>query len=260
MAVLTPQSQPLVSVAGVTPITSLPKKVLGAALGAVLSGLVLIDSKAKAIVVSVRGFDYDVTTFTGSFPDNPAKFQTEANGGNMPWWNHRSLTLEFTAAVGASLGVVIPNCRNPAGCGPIFALDYSSQGFNMMWQGNGWVLRDYIVNPWDTTSDSGRYPYSYDSYSQRLPDSVYATAYDFQDSIVIGPSLVFGSGPWAQAALIGPTGGGSSGGGSTSGGTASVPGPLPILGVAAAFGFSRKLRKRIKLHRGTSAVPTPPGA
>jgi hypothetical protein len=27
---------------------------------------------------------------------------------------------------------------------------------------------------------------------------------------------------------------------------ASVPGPLPILGAAAAFGFSRKLRKRIK--------------
>ena len=41
---------------------------------------------------------------------------------------------------------------------------------------------------------------------------------------------------------------------------ASVPGPLPILGVAAAFGFSRKLRKRIKLHKGTSAVSTSPGA
>jgi hypothetical protein len=26
----------------------------------------------------------------------------------------------------------------------------------------------------------------------------------------------------------------------------SVPGPLPVLGAAAAFGFSRKLRKRIK--------------
>jgi hypothetical protein len=27
----------------------------------------------------------------------------------------------------------------------------------------------------------------------------------------------------------------------------AVPGPLPILGIGAAFGFSRKLRKRIKL-------------
>ena len=37
---------------------------------------------------------------------------------------------------------------------------------------------------------------------------------------------------------------------------ANVPGPLPILGVAAAFGFSRKLRKRIKLHKGTSDIST----
>ena len=28
--------------------------------------------------------------------------------------------------------------------------------------------------------------------------------------------------------------------------TQAVPGPLPILGTAAAFGYSRKLRKRIK--------------
>ena len=42
--------------------------------------------------------------------------------------------------------------------------------------------------------------------------------------------------------------------------TASVPGPLPIFGVAAAFGFSRKLRKRIKLHRGTSDISVSTGA
>jgi hypothetical protein len=47
----------------------------------------------------------------------------------------------------------------------------------------------------------------------------------------------------------------------TSGGSpASVPGHLPVLGLAAAFGFSRKLRKRIKLHKGTIAVSTPPVA
>jgi hypothetical protein len=40
------------------------------------------------------------------------------------------------------------------------------------------------------------------------------------------------------------------------GSLANVPGPLPILGVAAAFGFSRKLRKRIKLHKGTSDIST----
>ena len=39
-----------------------------------------------------------------------------------------------------------------------------------------------------------------------------------------------------------------------------VPGPLPILGLAAAFGFSRKLRNRIKLHKGSNAVSTSPVA
>ena len=48
------------------------------------------------------------------------------------------------------------------------------------------------------------------------------------------------------------------GSGSSSG--ASVPGPLPVLGLAAAFCFSRKLRKRIKLHKVTSAVSTSPAA
>ena len=32
---------------------------------------------------------------------------------------------------------------------------------------------------------------------------------------------------------------------------ASAPGPLPFLGAGAAFGFSRKLRKRIKLAPGS---------
>ena len=36
----------------------------------------------------------------------------------------------------------------------------------------------------------------------------------------------------------------------------SVPGPLPLLGAAAAFGFSRKLRNRIKATRTTA--PTRP--
>ena len=33
-----------------------------------------------------------------------------------------------------------------------------------------------------------------------------------------------------------------------------VPGPLPLLGVAAAFGYSRKLRKRIKESKSLSLV------
>jgi hypothetical protein len=35
---------------------------------------------------------------------------------------------------------------------------------------------------------------------------------------------------------------------------ANVPGPLPILGLGAAFGYSRMLRKRIKFRRLSQAI------
>ena len=38
---------------------------------------------------------------------------------------------------------------------------------------------------------------------------------------------------------------------------ASVPGPLPVFGAAAAFGFSRKLRRRIKLAQGALGSSQP---
>ena len=51
-----------------------------------------------------------------------------------------------------------------------------------------------------------------------------------------GPLLSSSSAVWAQATLY-------------SSPAASVPGPLPLFGAAAAFGFSRKLRKRIQVAR-----------
>ena len=47
------------------------------------------------------------------------------------------------------------------------------------------------------------------------------------------------SSTWAQAELVPP-----------------VPGPIPALGAAAAFGFSRKLRKRIKDSKSVGASIT----
>ena len=40
---------------------------------------------------------------------------------------------------------------------------------------------------------------------------------------------------------------------------AAVPAPLPALGLAAFFGFSGKLRKRIKSHMGNSDISESPG-
>jgi hypothetical protein len=39
------------------------------------------------------------------------------------------------------------------------------------------------------------------------------------------------------------------------GSPASVPGPLPLLGAAAAFGYSRKLRKSVKSSKLPAATP-----
>jgi hypothetical protein len=48
---------------------------------------------------------------------------------------------------------------------------------------------------------------------------------------------------WAQATLV------------PAAGSANVPGPLPAVGLAVAFGFSRQLRKRIK-----ASASNPPSA
>ena len=75
-------------------------------------------------------------------------------------------------------------------------------------------------------------------------------------TVVEAPSFLTGAGvvpssvsgltttvTWAKASLVAQP--------------APVPGPLPALGAAAAFGFSRQLRKRIKINKGSSATYTP---
>ena len=211
MAVLSPRSHPRVSAAGDTLIPRFYKKVLAAAVGAAVAGLALSAGQAKALVFNVGGQDYDVTTFTGSYNDNVSKFATSANGGVMPWFGW---PLE-TGNLARSFAVAVGNSF-----GAMNLTDYPNS------------LGGYGVGPF--------FAYSVDSIHARAYPESSLTAF------VLGNFQVH---TYAQATLIGPTGG-----------TASVPGPLPILGLAAAFGFSRKLRKRIKLHRDTSAFSTSPGA
>jgi hypothetical protein len=211
MAVLTPRSHPRVSAAGDTLIPRFYKKVLAAAVGAAVAGLALSAGQAKALVFNVGGQDYDVTTFTGSYNDNVSKFATSANGGVMPWFGW---PLE-TGNLAISFAVAVGNSF-----GAMNLTDYPNS------------LGGYGVGPF--------FAYSV--------DSIHASAYPESSltAFVLGNFQVH---TYAQATLIGPTGG-----------TASVPGPLPILGLAAAFGFSRKLRKRIKLHKGTIDISTSTGA
>ena len=240
MAVITPKSQPRASVAGDTFITRLPKKALGAALGAVVAGLVLAAGQAKAIVVTVVSCcgvspslvgDWEVTTFYGSFNDNVSKFATAANGGVMPWFGSLNDASGFNSAVYTSLGA--PNL--------IGGYFYTSPFFG------------YRSPPGSTDSQ-----FSF-GYSREI--SVVAICGQLSCKPPSTATFAINNDTpwtWAQATLV--SGGGSTSGGGYTGGTASVPAPLPILGLAAAFCFSRKLRQRIKLHKGTSAVSTSTGS
>jgi hypothetical protein len=59
----------------------------------------------------------------------------------------------------------------------------------------------------------------------------------------------------AKINSIGPNGEGSTSiGGNCNGGGTPVPGPLPLLGAAAAFGYSRKIRTRIQGSRQQATI------
>lgn len=181
--------------------------VLGAAVGAVVAGLMFTNSQAQALVVTVNSQDWEVTTFYGSYNDNVSKFETAANGGVMPWWGSSADADAFATAVGSGLG--FPN--QPAfiiPLGPLFAYDapaYYLGGFTV-------VSSAVVERPWGLVTD------------------------------VVGPLLASWPMHWAQATLV------------PAGGSANVPGPLPALGLAAAFGFSRQLRKRIKASSNSSSA------
>jgi len=81
---------------------SLAKLALGAVLAIGSTGLTA--SAARAVVVTVGGQQWDVTTFTGSYNDNIGKFATPANGGVMPWWGQVTEAALWADALGWSLG------------------------------------------------------------------------------------------------------------------------------------------------------------
>ena len=179
---------------------SLPKLALGAAVA--LAAISLSPGSAHALVVTVGGVQYDVTTFTGSYNGSTSKFAIAASGGVMPWWGSDSLAATFSDVVGLSLGdpfnFIVGN-----NWGPYFAYRLVNGG------NDGVGAAAYFMNP----PIFGPGSYLIGSQAQ-------------------GPSLD-SSAVWAQATQVQVP--------------ASVPGPLPLFGAAAAFGFSRKLRKRIKL-------------
>jgi len=173
--------------------------VLGATVAA--AALSLCPGKAEAFVVSVDNVDYDVTTFTGFYDANASKFQTPANGGEMPWWGNITLAKQFATAVGTNLGLPFIGKE-----GPFFAI---STG---ILEGRSGASRNTQIASYDTAYGN--------------------------------PGIVYVSGAsdssWTWASVVQPT--------LNTRSTTDVPAPLPIFGVAAAWGSSRQLRKRIKAN------------
>ena len=80
--------------------------------------------------VSVGGQDWDVSTFTGSYNSNMAKFALPSSpGGVMPWWESESLASQFASAVGKGLGTqeLGPGDKSPGDrLGPFFGYGASN--------------------------------------------------------------------------------------------------------------------------------------
>jgi hypothetical protein len=176
---------------------------------------VLGAGQAQALVVTVNGQQWDVTTFTGSYFDNVTKFNTAANGGVMPWFNNYPLAEEFATAVAGGFGVT--NNQNPSfdgGTGPWFGVEASAP------------------DPDQEPPFPGEISYRMSAFE--LFDGSWFTT-GFVDNMSV-------SGVWAPATPFNDD--------------TPVPGPLPVFGAAAAFGFSRKLRKRIKVSKAVGGSIT----
>jgi hypothetical protein len=167
---------------------------------------VLGAGQAQALVVNVGGQQWDVTTFTGSYNANSAKFNTPANGGKMPWWTgtggSSTLASQFAAAITTSLGLQ-PGTGSTYS--PYFAYKYLPINCTI-----GVDCTTTMSRAWDTDTNIVNNPSDPATFTASLNQ--------------YGGTLT-----WAQAELVAP-----------------VPGPLPLFGAAAAFGFSRNLRNRIK--------------
>jgi hypothetical protein len=170
--------------------------------------------QAQALVVTVdlgQGAgpqQWDVTTVTGTYTNLAAQLRT------MPWWLQSNLAGEFATKVGAAFGS--PNS---------FPGGNNSPNFTDQNRGPYFAFAD------DSNDDEENGPLSPATYSDSYWWSNGGNVGSSNPvSTIITASL---NRTWAVAVL-------------NNNNNTPVPGPLPVFGAAAAFGFSRKLRKRIK--------------
>ncbi len=165
---------------------------------------------AAALMVNVGGVDYDVQLFETSADAEPDLFGTPPTG-SMPWFGDQSLANTFAVAVGDSLG--IPTSITPGAfeLGPLFAWELPG----------GVVYMDAYCGPNNTFPCTAGSVYSFGPQPPAGGNTY-------------GNLLTSDSYSYAVATRVTPI---------------PAPAPLPLLGAAAAFGCSRRLRKRIQLAR-----------
>ena len=83
-------------------------------------------SPAAAVVVTIGGANYDVTTTNTSYQSSPDLFDTFANMGQMPWWGNDAFASQIAKEVYASLGAAWDGDH-----GPVFAYGLDASGNNV---------------------------------------------------------------------------------------------------------------------------------
>jgi hypothetical protein len=167
------------------------------------------DPSASCLVV-VEGQTYEIKTVNTAFSAQDLGFWQL-----QPWWSSSATTAgAFRQALGWGLGLPNDFTPNPYE-GPVFGTKLVSNGYSN--QGEGVCIFESCV--------SGTF----------LEASINSISAGNLLHDVNSPRIyAYANGSPVDSPVDPPT---------------NVPGPLPLLGTAAAWNFSRKLRKRIKVSR-----------
>jgi hypothetical protein len=154
--------------------------------GSAIAGVFASVSPAEAIMFTVNGIDYDVTTVTTSYDANTSLLQSQ------PWWGNDILAEQFASTVAQGLPGRAGNQ------GPLFAIEASfvSDPFG------GGDFTDILASVYDT---SGNPPVVFTFVQNSASNDVYATAtaatpvpFDFDPSF----GVVALGGIWAGRKVI----------------------------------------------------------
>ena len=205
---------------------ALGKTALKAVFGAAVAVGVLGAGQAQALVVTVNNQRWNVNFFDGTQGGpNAALFQTAANGGRMPWYTNNAASCGTNPFPSPSTCLATQfanavgtqlNAGAPIQNGRPY-LSFAFSGMTSNQVGNGVAGTPCTGSGCART---GQFIY-FDGVALRLDTEPQANL-----------------ARWAYADL------------------ASVPGPFPLFGAAAAFGFSRKLRKRINDSKAVGTSTT----